>query len=188
MVAMKLAVFADQIKSAVSCRQLLEANGTTVGRHGFAVCPLHGDKDASLKVYDNGRGWCCYGCHKGGDVINLAMALYDVRFNDAVRRLNDEFKIGLDLGGKASEKDAFIFKAKYLKEKYARLDQEQKARKAEKTYLDWLELYLVTNELLLEYEPGVDDEWSDEFAHFIEMRQEAKRMAEGTYWEWVAYG
>ena len=43
-------------------------------------------------------------------------------------------------------------------------------------------------EKLLEYEPGVDDEWSDEFAHFIEMRQEAKRMAEGTYWEWVAYG
>lgn len=185
---MNLTVYANQVKSAVSCRTLLEANGIKVSRHGFAVCPLHGDRDASLKVYDNGRGWCCYGCHKGGDVINLAMALYNVRFNDAVRRLNDEFRLGLDLGGKVSEKDAFIAKANYLREKYARLDREQKARNAEKRYLDWMELYLVTNKLILEYEPEVDEEWSDEFAHFIVMRQEAKRMAEETYWEWMAYG
>ena len=35
----------------------------------------------------------CYGCHKGGDVINLAKLLYNVGFKDAIARLNDQFKL-----------------------------------------------------------------------------------------------
>ena len=44
--------------------------------HGFIVCPLHADTDPSLKVYDDAeRGWYCYGCQRGGTVIDLAAAL-----------------------------------------------------------------------------------------------------------------
>ena len=74
----------DAVKARVSCRELMEANGIRVNRHGFCVCPFHSDKDASLKIYGSGRGWVCYGCHKGGDVINLAKLLYNVGFKDAV--------------------------------------------------------------------------------------------------------
>ena len=81
----------------MSIRDVLTLNGIQVGRHGFAVCPFHGDHDASLKVYDNGRGWVCYGCHKGGDVINLAMELYGLGFQDAVRKLNEEYNKGFSV-------------------------------------------------------------------------------------------
>lgn len=81
----------DEIKAAVSCRQLLEDNGIQVNRQGFAVCPFHGDRDASLKIYKGDRGWCCFGCHKGGDVINLARELYGLTFQDAVRRLGEDY-------------------------------------------------------------------------------------------------
>ena len=83
------------IKERVSCRQFLEAVGVTVNGSGFAVCPFHGDRDASLKVYSDGRGWCCFGCHKGGDVINLAMEWYGESFPDTLRRIDADFGLKL---------------------------------------------------------------------------------------------
>lgn len=96
-----------QITSGVSCRMLLEKNGIRVNRSGFAVCPLHNDHDGSLKVYEGDRGWYCFGCHKGGSVIDLARQLYGTDFRDAVLRLNDEFSLGLDPGGETSAAERF---------------------------------------------------------------------------------
>ena len=185
---MKFDVFASQIKQSVSCRQLLELNGTKVGKHGFAVCPLHGDKDASLKVYDGDRGWVCYGCHKGGDVINLARELYGVGFNDAIRRLNEEFHVGLDLDRKPSQKESFAWKAKQIREKYEQMEAEKKRNRTEKMYLDWLELYRMIDALLMDNEPDLSGEWSEVFCRLLTMRSIARIRSEETYWEWIAYG
>lgn len=180
-------IYVDRVKSSVSCRSLLEANGVAV-KHGFAKCPLHGDTDASLKVYDNGRGWCCYGCHKGGDVINLARELYGIGFSSAIERLNDEFNIGLDLNSKPPQKEAFAWKAKQIREKYEQLEAERRKAKAEKAYLDWLYVYRMIEDLLADNEPDLKGEWSEEFCRLLTMRSIAKVRTEETYWEWIAYG
>ena len=50
--------------------------GREPNRVGFIVCPLHNDTDPSLKVYDDAeRGWFCFGCERGGTIIDLAGAL-----------------------------------------------------------------------------------------------------------------
>lgn len=50
--------------------------GREPNRAGFIVCPLHDDNDPSLKVYDDAaRGWSCFGCERGGTIIDLAAAL-----------------------------------------------------------------------------------------------------------------
>lgn len=185
---MKLDMHAEKIKAAVTCKQLLEANGTRVGHGGFAICPLHGDKDASLKVYGGDRGWVCYGCHKGGDVINLARELYGVGFNEAIRRLNEEFHVGLDLDSKPSSKDSFMWKAKQIREKYEKLEAEKRRAKTEQTYLDWLSVYRMIEDLLIDNEPDLKGEWSEEFCRLLTMRSIAKARLEETYWEWIAYG
>lgn len=185
---MKLDIYAAKIKDAVTCKQLLELNGISVNRHGFAVCPLHGDRDASLKVYSGDRGWVCYGCHKGGDVINLARGLYGIGFNDAIRRLNDEFSIGLDLGGKVSQKDSLLWKAKLIREKYARMEEEKTRRSMEDAYLNWLDFYRTVDKLVVDAEPTHDDGLTEVFYGLIKLREIAQLKAEETYWEWVAYG
>jgi DNA primase len=45
-----------------------------VGDKWVARCPLpdHEDKSPSFTVYPGDRGWFCYGCLRGGDVIELA--------------------------------------------------------------------------------------------------------------------
>ncbi len=70
--------------------------GVPINRAGFCKCPFHGDHDASMKVYrDPERGYHCFGCHAGGDLINLAMRWYGVPFRDAIKQTADDF--GIDL-------------------------------------------------------------------------------------------
>jgi len=45
-----------------------------VGDRWVACCPLpgHDERTASFTVYPGDRGWWCYGCGRGGDVVDLA--------------------------------------------------------------------------------------------------------------------
>lgn len=46
-------------------------------RFGFVRCPFHdGDDTGSLKAYDGDRGWHCFGCHRGGTIIDFGAELY----------------------------------------------------------------------------------------------------------------
>ena len=40
------------------------------GSRGWALCPLHGEKTASLMFDLKGR-WHCFGCGRGGDAVDL---------------------------------------------------------------------------------------------------------------------
>lgn len=49
--------------------------GEAVPAHGAICCPLpgHEDRTPSCHVYrDPGRGWYCFGCHRGGTIYDLA--------------------------------------------------------------------------------------------------------------------
>lgn len=59
-------------------------NYIEVNRMGFAHCPFHEDKHASLKVYKSNRWWC-YSENVGGDVIDLVMKMRGVKFLEAVK-------------------------------------------------------------------------------------------------------
>lgn len=121
--------YAQLIKEAVSCRTFAESIGLRINRSGFAVCPFHGDNDASLKIYNDVRkGWCCFGCHKGGDVINFVMQYYGLGFQDAMRKLDSDFSLGiLPKGGEArlSASERAVSAATIAARKAARNKQER---------------------------------------------------------------
>ena len=97
---------AEEIKSRLTTRQLCEFVGLKLDRHGNALCPFHGDSNKSLKVYsDPGRGWHCFGCHRGGTVIDFAMEWYGIDFKQAVVRLDADFGLGLPLRRKLTEEE-----------------------------------------------------------------------------------
>lgn len=88
-------VFAEA-RRLVSAREVAERDGFHPNRSGFICCPFHHEKTASLKLYPNGT-WHCFGCDKGGSSIDFAAALYNLSPLDAVRRLNEDFRLGLPL-------------------------------------------------------------------------------------------
>ena len=86
---------ADQVKSLVTIREVAEHYGFHPNRAGYICCPFHNEKTASLKLYPNERGWCCFGCHAGGTVIDFVMKLFDIPFRQAILRINADFALGL---------------------------------------------------------------------------------------------
>lgn len=81
--------------------------GFDINRSGFMRCPFHaGDHTASLKIYPGNRGWHCFGCGKGGSVINFAMNLFGINFQQAVLRLSSDFGLGLSSNGQIDTAEA----------------------------------------------------------------------------------
>jgi hypothetical protein len=50
------------------------------GERWTALCPLpgHDEKTPSFVVYPEDRGFWCYGCQRGGDVVDLAQAAWGI--------------------------------------------------------------------------------------------------------------
>ena len=57
------------------------------GGNLFGLCPFHGEKTASFSVAPDKGIYYCFGCHKGGGVINFQMEIEGLSYPDAVRAL-----------------------------------------------------------------------------------------------------
>ena len=65
------------------------------GRSYVGLCPFHGEKTPSFSVSREKGTYYCFGCKKGGDVIDFVMELERSTFVDAVESLAQRF--GVDL-------------------------------------------------------------------------------------------
>lgn len=75
---------------------MAEYYGFEPNRAGFIQCPFHqGDHTPSLKIYEGTNSWKCFGCGKGGSVIDFVMELFDLSFQQAMIRLSSDFRLGL---------------------------------------------------------------------------------------------
>ena len=97
--------FATRIKATVTMYDICRMYGIDVNYAGFANCPFHSEKTNSLKVYPEDKGWHCFGCGEGGSVIDFVMKFFGLSMMDAVRRINDDFGLGLPLDREQSEEE-----------------------------------------------------------------------------------
>ena len=85
---------AQTIRDSVTMDQILSLYGYRP-KHGFICCPFHGEKAPSLKIYKDTGGWHCYGCERGGSVIDFVMEHEGCNFPTAVRAIDDALHLGL---------------------------------------------------------------------------------------------
>lgn len=97
---------ANQVKSAVKMADICRMYGIEVNQAGFARCPFHSEKTASLKIYPGDRGWHCFGCGDGGSVIDFVMKFFGLDLMRAIRRIDSDFGLGLPLDREQSEEEA----------------------------------------------------------------------------------
>lgn len=58
-----------------------------VGRRITALCPFHTEKSASFAIFTDSNTYHCFGCGRGGDVIDFVMKRDQLPFRDAVKKL-----------------------------------------------------------------------------------------------------
>ncbi len=88
---------ASVIKDTVDMETVLGLYGYKA-KHSKMVCPFHADKNASLQIYKTGgrhSGWHCFGCGRGGSVIDFVMEHEGCDFVTAVKAIDNA--LGLQL-------------------------------------------------------------------------------------------
>jgi len=93
---MEIARFSDelieQVKAAVD---IVEVVGRRVelrptGKNYVGLCPFHSEKTPSFTVSPEKQFFHCFGCQKGGNVINFVMETENLSFPEAVTKLAEE--------------------------------------------------------------------------------------------------
>ena len=80
--------------------EMLQYYGIETNRSNFCRCPFHQEKSASFKAYPGSRGFYCYGCHESGSVIDFVIKFFGLSFGDAIKKINEDFSLGLPIGEK----------------------------------------------------------------------------------------
>lgn len=122
----------SKIKDTVKIREFVESCGIPVNRNGFCCCPFHGEKTASLRIYDKTDSWYCFGCHSGGDVLAFARLYYKVSFPETVKMLAQQYDI--DCNNKTDIKSA-------VNKAVLEMQRKKKARRIEQLEIEYWTYY-----------------------------------------------
>lgn len=88
--------FANEIKSRVTVKDVVNMYFVETDRNGRIRCPFHGGHDFNCGVKTEYVH--CFVCGKSADQIGLVQALFDLNFKEAVSKLNDDFRLNLPIG------------------------------------------------------------------------------------------
>ena len=91
--------YIDEVLDKVDLTEVAEDYGITLklkGHRAWACCPFHNEDTASFCIDTVKNLWYCYGCGKGGNVINFVMEKDGLTFPLAVKKLLKE-KLDHDL-------------------------------------------------------------------------------------------
>ncbi|MDD6082718.1 MAG: CHC2 zinc finger domain-containing protein [Oscillospiraceae bacterium] len=167
--------FVDIAKDKLPMKDALESYGISVNRNGMCLCPFHSEKTPSCKVYSDSLH--CFGCGEHHDIISFTKMYFNLDTQlDALKKLNDDFTLGLSLDKSQKPNKSEIseyVKRKTEKEQYAewerdawetlrdrfRLMREFKEKYAPKNPYDNIDSRFVTACHYLEYSEYILEEY-----------------------------
>lgn len=161
--------YAEEIRSAVTARELFEFYGFQVNRSGFVCCPLHGEKTPSLKVYPGDKGWKCFGCGAGSSVIDFVMMYFGLTFVDAEKKINEDFRLGLPIGEKMTFEQQREAERKAYERRKAQQERQAKHERLQAAYESALTLWVWLDRLKREMAPKrPEDGYMDGYVYAVQ--------------------
>ena len=138
----------QEIKDLVSVQDVCRLYGFKIDRKGFMRCIFHNEKTASMKVYNGNKGYYCFGCGVGGDVIDFMQKAFNLSFVEAISKLNNDFNLNLDIDTPIVRKRE-ISRIEELKRK--RYEEDKRKRQLDKLYDELCEIHRGMYKLQLKY-------------------------------------
>ena len=87
----------EEMKRTNDIVKVVQEYGVSLKREGKCfkgLCPFHPDNETpSFTVYPDTQSFYCYGCQKGGDVIEFVKIMKDGNFTEALRELASKARI-----------------------------------------------------------------------------------------------
>lgn len=124
----------EEVKLLVDVPTAARHYGVEVNKSSMAVCPFHNERTPSCKLYN--KNYYCFGCQAHGDVISLVQNLFGLTPIEAVRQINSDFGLCLNVNKPPDREDfQLINRQKQKREAYQQW--ENHAYKVLNDYL-WL--------------------------------------------------
>jgi DNA primase len=128
-------------------------------------CPIHCGQDDNFEVKE--RSWHCYSHCGSGDVISFVQKVFGLSFSDALRKLDEDFRLGI-YETVSNRKGVSIAKQAYKRKKQAeqkKREREDLKRRYSAAYDEWARLQ--KNKAL--YAPKTpDEEWHPLFVEAVQ--------------------
>jgi len=115
------------------------------GREYFGNCPFHDERTGSFSVTPHKGIYYCFGCKKGGDIINFTQDYFGMSYEKAVQYLSN--KVGI-----SAEKSAVSSTVVYLRKSNRKKKKKHAPEKHE----------ILNPKVLLEFEHRRITKWIDE--------------------------
>lgn len=142
-----------EIKDRCDVADVAETYGATFQKRGqtwwsLCVLPDHNEKTPSFTVVPSERRWHCYGCNKGGDVLELVQQIEGWKskedFPKAVEHLA---KLGNVTGHLSPDEEERIKRAvEHKRKKQLQAAEEQSDEKAKRARKRWLDAGALTED------------------------------------------
>ena len=85
----------EQVRQLVDIEAAASFYGIEIKRNHKASCPFHQDRKPSMSFKNN--RFKCFSCGESGGVIDLVAKLHNIEPPEAVKRLNEDFNLTLDI-------------------------------------------------------------------------------------------
>lgn len=116
------------IKDRLTMREVLERYGYEPNKKRFICCPFHLEKTPSMKIFE--KDYHCFGCGEHGDTITFVQKLFNLSFQEALKKIDVDF--GLNLYGDKTFEE--LRKSHYqLKRLQAKKEREKAEREQVKS-------------------------------------------------------
>ena len=112
-------------------KDVAEYYGFAIGKRTRKICcPFHQDSNPSMQIYSGSRGYYCFVCGAGGDIIDFVMRLFGLSFTDACKKLDQDFHLNTGINVKQNAEER-----RKAEQEYQRRINEINERKRKKKLL-----------------------------------------------------
>lgn len=165
---------ASEIKTRVTMPELLRFYGFEIGRGQRIACPFHSGEDKNCGIKTDFIH--CFVCGESADVIGFVQKYFSVSFPDALKKINEDFMLGLDMGGrKLSRREQLEMARKAHESERERNEKKREGELVKERYFSALAEYARLERFRREYAPkSADDELHPKFIESLQGLETAK--------------
>lgn len=139
------------------------------GKSYSGLCPFHKEKSPSFSVVPAEQYFYCFGCGKGGNVINFIMGVENLDYGQSIRLLAERAKIQIPEGDNYQDKEKVRLKEELLKlnKEAARYFYRQLLDKDNKKARDYISSRGITYDTVKKFGLGYQSENWDNLYKYL---------------------
>lgn len=143
--------YANEIKSRLKMPVILQFYGFKINRSSRIPCPFHNGTDPNCGVKPDYIH--CFVCGESSDQISFVQKYFGLSFQEAIKKLNDDFSLGLPIGINASPRKSLDMARKAFQAQKHRQEQEKALESKKTAFWDAYDEFIRLDKQIMAHRP-----------------------------------